>query len=73
LIFSTFFANQDHWKGDEYAKNSKCQKASADDFMHGSKFKGSDGFSMWDAYFSYLRPLPADQKTHSLPIFSMPI
>lgn len=33
---------QDPWKGDEYAKNSESQKASADDFMHGVQFTGSE-------------------------------
>ncbi len=33
---------QDPWKGNEYAKNSESQKASADDFMQGVQFKGSE-------------------------------
>ena len=39
-----FCENQspDHWKGDEYAKNSESQKASADDFMQEREFKGTE-------------------------------
>ncbi len=33
---------QDPWKGDEYAKNSESQKASAEDFMQQVKFKGTE-------------------------------
>ncbi|MGE5196694.1 MAG: class I SAM-dependent methyltransferase [Anaerolineae bacterium] len=33
---------QDPWKGDEYAKNSESQKASAEDFMQGMQFKGTE-------------------------------
>lgn len=33
---------QDPWKGDEYAKNSESQKASAEDFMQGISFKGTE-------------------------------
>ncbi len=33
---------QDHWKGDEYAKNSESQKASAEDFMQNVQFKGTE-------------------------------
>ncbi len=33
---------QDHWKGDEYAKNSQSQKASAVDFIQQVHFKGTE-------------------------------
>ncbi len=33
---------QDHWKGDEYGKNSESQKASAEDFMQQVQFKGTE-------------------------------
>lgn len=35
-------SNEDAWKGDEYAKNSASQKASAEEFMHGVPFKGTE-------------------------------
>jgi trans-aconitate 2-methyltransferase len=35
-------APQDPWKGDEYAKNSNSQKASAEDFMQHVKFNGKE-------------------------------
>lgn len=37
---SLLLANQDPWQGDEYAKNSVSQKASADDFLQGIQFQG---------------------------------
>ncbi len=47
ILFCLFFtlsafAAQDSWKGDEYAKNSESQKASAEDFMQGVQFKGTE-------------------------------
>ena len=33
---------QDHWKGDQYAKNSESQKSSAEDFLQGLEFKGNE-------------------------------
>lgn len=33
---------QDPWKGAEYAKNSESQKASAEDFLKGVSFKGTE-------------------------------
>lgn len=42
LALSTSLYAQDPWKGDEYAKNSESQKASADDFMQGVQFKGTE-------------------------------
>ena len=35
LFASISFANQDPWKGDDYAKNSESQKESAEDFLQG--------------------------------------
>lgn len=40
LGFSSLFANQDPWKGEEYAKNSESQKNSAEDFMAQLKLEG---------------------------------
>lgn len=41
-LFTTSFlqAKQDPWLGNEYAKNSVSQKASADDFLQGMQFQG---------------------------------
>lgn len=39
-ILSILAADQDPWKGDEYAKNSESQKASAEDFIHGVQLQG---------------------------------
>ncbi len=39
LLYAT---PQDHWKGDEYAKNSESQKESAEDFMQQVQFKGTE-------------------------------
>jgi trans-aconitate methyltransferase len=43
-LTSLLYANptQDPWKGDEYAKNSESQKRSAEDFMQGVQFKGTE-------------------------------
>ncbi|HSX03293.1 MAG TPA: methyltransferase domain-containing protein [Rhabdochlamydiaceae bacterium] len=48
-IFTLFFAisplfctRPDPWKGDEYAKNSQSQKSSAEDFIQGIEFKGTE-------------------------------
>lgn len=41
-VSSCLSASQDPWKGDEYAKNSESQKASAKDFMHLVQFHGSE-------------------------------
>jgi trans-aconitate 2-methyltransferase len=43
LMFCTtsfLLANQDPWNGNEYAKNSASQKASADDFLQEVQFQG---------------------------------
>lgn len=41
LVFvSLIYANQDPWKGDEYAKNSESQKSSADDFIQAKDLQG---------------------------------
>jgi trans-aconitate 2-methyltransferase len=40
FLFSLAHAEQDPWKGDEYAKNSESQKSSADDFLQGMQFQG---------------------------------
>lgn len=42
LIFSPLLAVDDAWKGDEYAKNSDSQQASAEDFLKGVPFKGTE-------------------------------
>lgn len=44
VVNTVLYANpsQDAWKGDEYAKNSESQKASAEDFMHGFHFEGAE-------------------------------
>jgi len=40
LLFSSLFANEDFWEGDEYAKNSQSQKSSAEDFMENLQLEG---------------------------------
>jgi trans-aconitate 2-methyltransferase len=40
ILTQVLGANQDHWKGDEYAKNSNSQQASADDFLQGMSLQG---------------------------------
>ena len=35
-VVSLLFADQDHWKGDEYAKNSGSQKSSAEILLKNS-------------------------------------
>jgi trans-aconitate methyltransferase len=42
IAISSLIFGQDAWKGDEYAKNSESQKASAEDFMQALKFKGDE-------------------------------
>jgi trans-aconitate methyltransferase len=44
LVFSVspLFCSQDPWKGDEYAKNSQSQKDSAEDFIQGTQFNGTE-------------------------------
>lgn len=40
LLYSA--SPQDHWKGDQYAKNSESQKSSAEDFLQGFTLKGNE-------------------------------
>lgn len=40
ILIHALVANQDPWKGDEYAKHSASQQASADDFLQGISFQG---------------------------------
>jgi trans-aconitate 2-methyltransferase len=40
ILAQALVANQDVWKGDEYAQNSASQQASADDFLQGMSLEG---------------------------------